>query len=81
MLRGRVSDPVYDRERLLFGSLPSRVVTRTVRVVSSGKSIGRVVAVIPLNSELVDQIATVAHVEAPNRLLMLVGPAAAVSFC
>lgn len=79
VLRGRTNVVVYGRERLLFGSLPSSAVTRTVRVVSSGKSIGRVVAVIPLNGELLDRIATLAHVEAPDRLLIRVGrPAGAL---
>jgi diguanylate cyclase (GGDEF)-like protein len=62
--------------RLLAGSLPAPAVTRTARIVLRGRSIGRVVATIPLGKEMLDRIAEAAGVRPPDRLIARTGAAA-----
>jgi diguanylate cyclase (GGDEF)-like protein len=72
-LRGRTDIAVYGGSKLLAGSIPPDSVTRTVRVVSRSKSIGRVVAVIPVNDALLQRLARAAGIDPPDRLWVRVG--------
>jgi diguanylate cyclase (GGDEF)-like protein len=64
----RADIAVYSRSSLLVGSIPSRAVTRSIAVVDRGRPIGRVVGVVSLDRELIDQLAAAAHVRPPDRL-------------
>jgi diguanylate cyclase (GGDEF)-like protein len=76
-LDGRTDVAVYSRSHLLAGRVPAgAAASRTVRVVSGGKVIGRVVAFIPVTGALVDRLAAAAGVESPDRLRLRVGSAA-----
>src|SRR5438874_2201689 len=58
---------------LLAGRVPAAAVTRTVRVVARSKSIGRVVAVIPVDSTLFERLGRAADVAPPDRLWVRIG--------
>src|SRR5437773_1233251 len=58
---------------LLVAAVPLGAVTRTVRVVAKSKSVGRVVAVIPVDDPLLNRLAKAAGVSAPDRLWVRVG--------
>jgi len=73
LLHGRTDIAVYGGSKLLVGSIPPGAVTRTVRVVSRSKSIGRVVAVIPVDDPLLRRLALAAGIGPPDRLLVRVG--------
>ena len=73
LLLGRTDIAVYGGSKLLVGSIPPGAVTRTVRVVSRSKSIGRVVAVIPVDDPLLRRLALAAGIGPPDRLLVRVG--------
>jgi diguanylate cyclase (GGDEF)-like protein len=72
-LHGRTDIAVYGGAKLLAGSIPPGAVTRTVRVVSRSRSIGRVVAIIPVNDALLQRLARAAGIGAPDRLWVRVG--------
>jgi hypothetical protein len=72
-LHGRTDIAVYGGSKLLAGSIPPGSVTRTVRVVSRSKSIGRVVAVIPVDDSLLRRLAGAAGIGPPDRLWVRVG--------
>jgi diguanylate cyclase (GGDEF)-like protein len=72
-LGGRTDLAVYGGSRLLAGSVPVGAVTRTVQVVARSKSVGRVVAVIPVDVQLLGRLAKAAGVARPDRLWMRVG--------
>jgi len=73
LLHGRTDIAVYGGSKLLAGSIPPGAVTRTVRVVSRSKSIGRVVAVIPVDDPLLRRLALAAGIGPPDRLWVRVG--------
>jgi diguanylate cyclase (GGDEF)-like protein len=74
LLGGRTDVAVYGRTRLLAGHPPSGpAATRTVQVVAGGKSIGRVVAIIPVDDALLARLGRAAGVEPPDRLWVRVG--------
>ena len=74
LLRGRTDVAVYGKTRLLVGQVPSgAAATRTVRVASGGKTIGRVVAIIPVNGALLGRLGATAGVEPPDRLWVRIG--------
>jgi diguanylate cyclase (GGDEF)-like protein len=73
LLHGRTDSVVSGGSELLVGSIPPGAVTRTVRVVSRSKSIGRVVAVIPVDDPLLRRLALAAGIEPPDRLSVRVG--------
>jgi len=71
---GETDVAVYGGGRLLAGRPPSgAAATRTVRVVSGGRVIGRVVAIIPVTGALVDRFARESGVDPPDRLWLRVG--------
>ncbi|TML56938.1 MAG: GGDEF domain-containing protein [Actinobacteria bacterium] len=72
-LHGRPDIAVYGGSELLVGSIPPGAVTRTVRVVAKSKSVGRVVAVIPVDDPLLNRLANSAGVSPPDRLWVRVG--------
>jgi diguanylate cyclase (GGDEF)-like protein len=72
-LHGRTDVAVYGGSKLLVGSISPGAVTRTVRVVAKSKSVGRVVAVIPVDDPLLNRLATAAGVSPPDRLWVRVG--------
>ncbi len=76
-MRGRADLAVYAGTELLAGSVPVGAVTRAVRVMARGKSIGRVVAAILLNRALLDRMGAAGRVEPPDRLLVRTGVGAA----
>ena len=61
-LHGRPDIAVYGGSELLVGSIPPGAVTRTVRVVAKSKSVGRVVAVIPVDDPPLNRLANAAGV-------------------
>jgi diguanylate cyclase (GGDEF)-like protein len=71
-LGGRTDLAVYGDSSLLAGSVPPGAVTRTVRVVARSKSVGRVVAVIPVDVQLLARLAK-AGVARSDRLWVRVG--------
>jgi diguanylate cyclase (GGDEF)-like protein len=74
VLGGRTDVAVYGNSRLLAGHVPSvAAATRTVRVVADGRTVGRVIAFIPVTGALVDRLASSAGVESPDRLWVRVG--------
>jgi diguanylate cyclase (GGDEF)-like protein len=76
LLGGRPDLAVYAGTNLLAGHVPAESVTRTVRVVARSRTIGRVVAVIPLDSTLLGRLSSAAGVTPPDRLWMRIGRAA-----
>ena len=72
-LGGRTDLAVYGGSSLLAGSVPQGAVTRTIRVVARSKAIGRVVAVIPVDVQLLARLAKAAGVARPDRLWVRVG--------
>ena len=72
-LGGRTDLAVYGGSRLLAGSVPPGAVTRTVRVVARSKTVGRVVAVIPVDVQLLARLAKAAGVARPDRFWVRVG--------
>ena len=72
-LHGRTDLAVYGGSELLAGSIPPGAVTRTVRVVARSKSIGRVVAIVPVDVALLNRLAKGAGVATPDRLWVQVG--------
>src|SRR6185437_5369507 len=73
LLRGRQDLAVYAGTKLLAGNVPAASVTRTVRVVARSRTIGRVVAVIPVDSTLVGSLSSAAGVAPPDRLWVRIG--------
>ncbi len=67
---------VYAGRRLLFGSVPPGAVTRSVAVVSHGRSVGRVVGVIALNQLLIGRLSRAADIQRPDHLSVRAGPGA-----
>jgi len=72
-LGGRTDLAVYGGSRLLAGSVPPGAVTRTVGVVARSKTVGRVVAVIPVDVQLLARLAKAAGVVRPDRMWVRVG--------
>src|SRR5207245_4975999 len=64
---------VYAGSKLLGGQVPAAAVTRTVRVVARSKSIGRVVAFIPLDSTLLQSLGRAGEVASSDRLWVRIG--------
>ena len=73
LVDGRTDIAVYAGSKLLAGRVPAAAVTRTVRVVARSKSIGRVVAVIPVDSTLLERLGRAADVAPPDRLWVRIG--------
>jgi diguanylate cyclase (GGDEF)-like protein len=73
LLRGRQNLAVYAGTKLLAGRVPAASVTRTVRVVARSRTIGRVVAVIPVDGALVGSLSSAAGVTLPDRLWVRIG--------
>ena len=76
LLHGRQGLAVYAGTKLLAGRVPAASVTRTVRVVARSRTIGRVVAVIPVDSTLLGSLSRAAGVAPPDRLWVRIGRAA-----
>ena len=75
LARGDVA--VYSGGRRIAGAAPTEpAVTRSVVVLSRGRPIGRVVAVVPIDEEALQQLATQAEVHPPDRLAAASGTAA-----
>jgi diguanylate cyclase (GGDEF)-like protein len=73
LVGGRTDIAVYAGTKLLAGHVPAAAVTRTVRVVARSKSIGRVVAVIPVDSTLLARLGRAGDVAPPDRLWVRIG--------
>jgi len=73
LLRGRQDIAVYAGTKLLAGRVPDASVTRTVRVVTGSRSIGRVVAIIPVDGTLLERLGRAADVAPPDRLWVRIG--------
>jgi diguanylate cyclase (GGDEF)-like protein len=73
LLHGRTDIAVYGGTKLLAGRIPAVAATRTVRVVARGKTIGRVVAVIAVDSTVLERLGRTAGVAAPDRLWLRIG--------
>ncbi len=73
LTRGRPDIAVYAGTKLLAGHVPATAVTRTVRVIARSKSIGRVVAVIPVDSTLLERLGRAGDVAPPDRLWVRIG--------
>ena len=73
LTRGRPDIAVYAGTKLLAGHVPAAAVTRTVRVIARSKSIGRVVAVIPVDSTLLERLGRAGDVAPPDRLWVRIG--------
>jgi len=73
LLGGRRDLAVYAGAKLLAGHVPAASVTRTVRVVARSRTIGRVVAVIPVDSALLGRLSSAAGVAPPDRLWVRIG--------
>ena len=73
LVGGQTDIAVYAGTKLLAGRVPAAAVTRTVRVVARSKSIGRVVAVIPVDSTLLERLGRAADVAPPDRLWVRIG--------
>jgi diguanylate cyclase (GGDEF)-like protein len=68
---------VYAGPTVLVGSMPSPAVTRSVAVVARGRSIGRVVGIVPVDRDLIDRLGAAAGVRPPDRLRVASGARAA----
>lgn len=75
-LIGAADVAVYSGPRRLAGEAPEGV-TRSVTVISSGRSIGRVVAFVPLDPDAIAALAQAAGLRRPDRFITLSGAAAA----
>ncbi len=73
LTRGRPDIAVYAGTKLLAGHVPATAVTRTVRVIARSKSIGRVVAVIPVDSTLLERLGRAGDAAPPDRLWVRIG--------
>jgi diguanylate cyclase (GGDEF)-like protein len=73
LLQGRPDIAVYAGSKLLAGRMPAAAVTRTVRVVARSRSIGRVVAFIPLDNTLLERLGRAGDVASSDRLWVRLG--------
>jgi diguanylate cyclase (GGDEF)-like protein len=70
LLRGRRDIAVYAGAKLLAGRPRFPSLTRDVSVVARGRTIGRVVASVPLDRPALERLAAEADVEPPERLVV-----------
>jgi diguanylate cyclase (GGDEF)-like protein len=73
LTRGDPEIAVYAGTKLLSGPASAAAVTRTVRVVARSRSIGRVVAVIPVDRTLLKRLGKAGDVASSDRLWVRVG--------
>jgi diguanylate cyclase (GGDEF)-like protein len=73
LLQGHPNLAVYAGSKLLGGQVPAAAVTRTVRVVARSKTVGRVVAFIPVDRTLLASLGKAVDVAARDRLWVRTG--------
>jgi diguanylate cyclase (GGDEF)-like protein len=74
---GRQDIAVYLHGRLVAGSAPQSALARQVDVAARGLALGRVVAFVPIDDRFFARLASEAHVQDPDRLRIVRGPATA----
>jgi diguanylate cyclase (GGDEF)-like protein len=76
LVTNRPNLALYLHGRRVAGSLPASAVAREVAVVARGRTLGRVVAFVPLDASFFARLAARAHVQAPDRLRVVRGSSA-----